>query len=132
MYNEDEHGNPSSLIPAGRPWRVRLFLHADARVKDLEVAVGLRSADGLALRSTWGEIPETKAGDLECVFSETCVLLSAGTYPLVVGLSLRNQPVQYVEDAGRLEIGVCADGLHVKDVTHGVFLNQMGFAVQQA
>ncbi len=101
---ESLEGNPLFVIPVGRPWRVRVGLRVARRQDEFVAAVGLKAADGTAIQTAWIPPQRLEPGDYEAVFTQDRVVLEAGTYTLLVGLTDAGRGLQQFE-AVRFEIG---------------------------
>jgi lipopolysaccharide transport system ATP-binding protein len=130
---EDGKGRPSSAIPVGSPWQVRIYFKINRRVEHFLIALGLWTNLNAALRASWS-VPQTlEPGDYQAIFREETLLLATGRYPIGLGLSSFERSFHYVENAGILEIADLADGIDLVRISGvGVILNPMKIELQRS
>lgn len=125
---EDLHGNPCNDFSVGSGWQVRILFKIRNRIPGFIIALGMMTADDVALRTSWSKAEDIDPGDYEVVFKEEKVMFGAGYYKLVVGLSSRMMSIQYVENCAYLRINEEIP-LHLESVKYssgvGLVLNPM-------
>jgi lipopolysaccharide transport system ATP-binding protein len=122
---ETPDGAAPASIPVGQPWRVRVRFRVVTAQENFVVAVGLKAADGTAVQTAWIPPRNLAPGDYEAVFQQDRVILEAGSYTLLVGLSERDRSLQQFE-AARIEItSEGAAGYYAGTSGLGIVLNSM-------
>lgn len=131
---EDENGEPSSEIPVGKNWQVRVYFHLNKYVEHFIIALGIVTPFDLALQTSWSEAGNFSPGKYEVVFKNQEVLLTSGQYKLAVGLSSHEKPFQYVENAAWLTIsdaGFIDVDKRVVNTKSGLLLNSMNITFEK-
>jgi len=120
-----QEGTPTDCLPVGCPWRARVrFVIATAQ-PDFVISLGLKSADGTAVQTAWLPPQTLGPGDYEAEFVQDRVILEAGTYTVLVGLSSGDRGLQQFE-AARLDITAAnARGYYAGTSGVGLVLNSM-------
>jgi lipopolysaccharide transport system ATP-binding protein len=101
---EDMNGNPFNDFSVGQPWQVRIFFEILRKTPGVMIALGILTNEDVGLRTSWSDLENLEPGKYEAVFKESTLWLGAGNYKLIVGLSSRMLPFQYVENAANLRI----------------------------
>ncbi len=92
-------GRQPAVIPVGVPWRIRLAIRVRQPQRRFVAAVGIKSADGIAVQTAWLPPQDLAAGDYEAVFTQDRVNLEGGSYSLLVGLTENDRQLQQFEAA---------------------------------
>ncbi|HNT37441.1 MAG TPA: ABC transporter ATP-binding protein, partial [bacterium] len=80
----------------------------------------------VTLRTSWSPAQTLNPGDYDAVFREHAVILAAGRYQLVIGLSSYERTFHYVRNAGILEVAGFAEGIDLVRVSNtALVLNPM-------
>jgi lipopolysaccharide transport system ATP-binding protein len=126
---EDTNGNLINEIPVGRPWQVRVQFKLNKNVKHFIAALGIVNSLDINLRTSWSKEVDLDAGDYEAVFREDQLLLAAGTYHLVLGLSSFERSIHYIENVASITISDIGDPTLDKTIVRtsgvGLILNPM-------
>ncbi|MBD1906676.1 ABC transporter ATP-binding protein [Funiculus sociatus GB2-A5] len=127
---EDESGNPATTIPIGQPWQIRVYFTINEKIEHFIIALGFRTSDEIPLRTCWSKPWSLVPGEYQAVFREETVILGAGRYSIIVGLSSRNQSFHYVENTGVLEIAEYTDKIELlKNSNVGIILNSLNIDI---
>jgi lipopolysaccharide transport system ATP-binding protein len=119
---EDGNSRPATAIPVGQPWQIRVHLKITQRLEHFMIALGVRTNTGVTLRTSWS-VPRTlEPGEYQAVFREETVLLGSGRYHLMLGLSTYERSLQYIEDAGVLEVAEFGEGISLPRVSNSGFI----------
>jgi homopolymeric O-antigen transport system ATP-binding protein len=130
---EDGQGRPSSAIPVGSPWQIRVYFKINRRVEHFIIALGLWTSLNANLRASWSDPKTIEPGDYQAVFREETLLLATGRYPIGLGLSSFERSFHYVENVGSLGISDVADGIDLVRISGvGVVLNPMKIKLQMS
>jgi lipopolysaccharide transport system ATP-binding protein len=124
-------GEPLPVFPVGQPWRIRVRFRAAAAQTNFVIAVGLVASDGTPVQTVWHPPQALPSGNYEALFEQTAVMLEAGHYTVVVGLSENDRSIQQVEAT---HIDVVSEGaLGYLPVTSGAgaVLNSMRSTLAQ-
>ena len=128
----DASDQEKATIPVGQPWKIRLYVVVCEPIDSLVVGLGMRNQRGIAIRTSWTEPFNAKTGKYRITFNEDQVMLCPGLYELQVGLSVGGRTVlQYMADAGRMEIAPYTDGIALVTLSSGLIANQMKTDVAQ-
>ena len=101
---EDSKGNPSTEIPVGQEWQIRVYLKVLKKTENLVVAIGFITELGIPLRSCWSQPQSLESGESEVIFKENNIVFAPGNYSICIGLSVYGVSIQYVENTGILSI----------------------------
>ena len=101
---EDSKGNPSTEIPVGQEWQIRVYLKVLKKTENLVVAIGFITELGIPLRSCWSQPQSLESGEYEVIFKENNIVFAPGNYSICIGLSVYGVSIQYVENTGILSI----------------------------
>jgi hypothetical protein len=92
--------------------------------------LGVLTDDGIGLQTAWSPPRPLPTGDWELVFHQSALVLAAGSYGLVVGLSENNQSFQQFE---ALRLHVTAEGAvgyYAATSGVGLVLNSMSVEIR--
>jgi lipopolysaccharide transport system ATP-binding protein len=126
---ETVDGRLARTLPAGQPWRVRVQVHIERLQRNFVIALGIRSGDGTSIQTVWLPPRELPRGDYETVFTQDRVILEAGTYSLLVGISEDSRDLQQFEVACLDITGENAVGYFPATSGVGAVLNSMTIAI---
>ncbi len=123
---EDENGIPTTSIPVGKMWQIRVNFTVTRSMNHFVIALGIRTNEEIPLKTSWSKSYSISSGEYEAVFREEVIILGSGRYPLILGLSQNGQTFHYTENAGVLEIAEFSEGIDLVNVTTvGSVLNPM-------
>lgn len=118
-------GTPSIFVPVGRPWRARIGFRVVTAQRNFVISIGLKANDGTSVQTTWIPPRDLEVGDYEAEFVQDRVVLEAGTYVVLVGLSENDRGLQQFE-AARIDFsGEGAEGYYAGTSGLGSVLNSM-------
>ena len=93
------------------------------------IALGITTDLDVNLRTAWSKACDLSSGDYEAIFSEDDLLLSSGTYNLIVGLSSNESTFQYLDNIATINISDVPDPKLDKSILRlknaGLLLNPM-------
>jgi lipopolysaccharide transport system ATP-binding protein len=122
---ETPDGRTACALPIGQPWRVRVRVHVEKLQRNFVIALGIRSGDGTPVQTAWLPPRDLTPGDYEAVFTQDRVVLEAGTYSLLVGLSESVRDLQQFNVASLDIAGENALGYFPATSGFGAVLNSM-------
>lgn len=127
---ETPDGRPLSVQhQVGSPWRARVSFKLCRAMKDCVIAIGVVSAEGVAVQTAWSEPTSLNEGDHAVVFQES-IILAAGSYTIVASLSEGDRNFQQLR-AARLEIsGPGINGYYPVTSGVGAVLNSMKISIE--
>jgi hypothetical protein len=129
---EDANGKPINTIAAGQKWQVRLFFKVNKRTEHFIIGIGIINAMDVNFRTTWSAPQDIEPGYYEAVFSDHSILMSAGEYKILIGITSYQRPVQYVENVAVLRISEI-DGINDERILrisgNGLVLNPMNVQI---
>ena len=132
---EDAQGKPINTIAAGQKWQVRLFFKVNKRTEHFIIGIGISNAMDVNFRTTWSAPKDIEPGYFEAVFSDHNILMSAGEYKILIGITSYQRPVQYVENVAVLrisEIDEINDERILRISGNGLVLNPMNVEIMKA
>ncbi|MEM9830568.1 MAG: polysaccharide ABC transporter ATP-binding protein [Bacteroidota bacterium] len=128
---ENEQSEITSILPLAKPWQVRVKFTLLNHVSHFIIAIGIKTTDDTAIRTTWSKPQDLEPGDYEAVFRDDSVFLCSGVYKLAIGLSSRERSFQYFSEGAYIEF----DDFVKKDTAlrnnSGLILNQMSVNISQ-
>jgi hypothetical protein len=104
-------------------------VHIERLQRNFVIALGIRSGDGTSIQTVWLPPRELPRGDYETVFTQDRVILEAGTYSLLVGISEDSRDLQQFEVACLDITGENAVGYFPATSGVGAVLNSMTIAI---
>jgi lipopolysaccharide transport system ATP-binding protein len=128
-----EHENMAltKVVPLFRPFSISIDVTIVEPIKHFIIGLGMSTIDGTPVRTVWTKPIDVAPGVYRIKFEERTIEFCSGKYRISVGLSSREQLVQYVADASILEFEKTFDKAKVVNSSLGVILNQMEFSIQQ-
>ncbi len=128
---ETLNGSPTTFIPVGHPWRTRIGFCVVTAQRNFVISIGLKSAEGSSVQTAWLPPRDLAPGNYEAEFVQDRVVLEAGAYTLLVGLSESDRAFQQFE-AARLDFsGENAVGYYAGTSGLGTVLNSMQINFRQ-
>jgi lipopolysaccharide transport system ATP-binding protein len=125
---EDLKGNPISTIPVGKKWQVRIYFRMNKRTSHFIIGIGISNTMDVNFRTTWSSPMEIEKGEYEIIFRDTNILMSAGEYKMLIGLTSFQRSIQYAENIAVLrisEIDEINDERILRISGNGLVLNPM-------
>ncbi len=101
---EDDKGKICSEIPIGRKWSVKVYYVVNKKIPALVAAVGITNQYELSIKTSWQVPFEALPGTYCATFKEEDVIYSSGKYNINLGLSDKNEVIQYIENACSFDI----------------------------
>jgi lipopolysaccharide transport system ATP-binding protein len=121
---EAMNGVETRTFAVGQMWRVRVKFKLVRPHPDLVVGIGIISMEGFPVQTAWAPPTSFREGEGSAVF-EQLVALQAGSYNIIIGLSVKGNTFQRVE-AGSINIsGENPVGFFPVTSGAGVVLNSM-------
>jgi len=118
-------GRVAQALPVGQPWRARVRVHIEKNQRNFVIAFGIKSGDGTSIQTAWLPARDMPRGDYEAVFTQDRVVLEAGTYSLLVGISESSHELQQFGIACLDITGENAHGYFPATSGVGAVLNSM-------
>jgi lipopolysaccharide transport system ATP-binding protein len=129
---EDENGKPTSLIPFGEAWQVRIDFTLVQSTHSFIIAAGLRTGEEFPIRTCWSTEENLQEGHYQAVFREENLILSVGRYCLVVGLSQSKQTFHYIDNLVFFEVVESSRGADfVTTSGNGIIYNTMDIKINK-
>lgn len=111
-------------------WQLKIGFHTPYPVANLVVTIGLLTSDNILLRNVFSKPFQTEKGNYEAVFIENTIVYGAGTYQIIISLSINNHIIQSIEDAIFItfeETSLQQSSQNAKN--KGLILNQMNIKI---
>lgn len=126
------NNEPLSEIPIGKPWKVTIDFTVKEHIKGLVVGLGMVNSFETPIRTCWNLPRDFAPGNYKACFEEDKIVFTPGRYRLLVGLSIGNITIQYLDKDMFMHI---SDAVEHQDNsviqnTNGVLLNQMKMYVE--
>ncbi len=99
------HGEISAPLPVGAPWLVEVELEVRKPIPNGIVALGLKTADGIWVRTGWSPPRDLSPGKMRITFASGNWRLAPGRYYAAIGFSSSSRSIHYIEEAALLTIG---------------------------
>ncbi|MCA6444061.1 MAG: ABC transporter ATP-binding protein [Bacteroidetes bacterium] len=134
VYIESEKGQPLMEIPVGDNWRVRITINLTQDVEHFIGGMGIVSALDQPIRTTWTKPLNIKKGNYELIFTNNDLMLTTGTYKIVIGLSSNERTFHYDDSTVSLNIsdaGDTANNNRIVNTQSGLILNPMPYEFNQ-
>ena len=125
---------PLNEIPIGRPWKVVVELTVQHSVKGLIVGLGMVNSFEVPIRTCWNLPQDFEPGNYKATFIEDQIVFTPGRYKLLVGLSVGNISIEYVDKEIFMHISDAVERQDdsVMQNSNGVLLNQMKMYVEKS
>jgi lipopolysaccharide transport system ATP-binding protein len=122
---ETKKGPAPSVLPIGAYWQARVQFTVGRKMDEFVIGLGVVANDGTPVQTAWSERMIVQPGSYEAVFGQDHVILAAGSYDLLVGISQRGQSIQQIRVA-RLDVSPeNAEGSYELTSGAGMVLNSM-------
>jgi lipopolysaccharide transport system ATP-binding protein len=124
---EAPDGRPALSFPVGQPWQCRVRFTVTTPQKNLVLGIGIVSAHGTSVQTAWSEARSVCSGEHEVIFEQDRVILEAGSYSILIGLTEGGRHLQQFE-AARIEFeckSELGDGPYQKTSGVGFVINSM-------
>lgn len=128
VFIEDEYGKPLVEIPVGSNWRVRICFTILKKLEHFIGGMGIVSALDLPVRTSWSIPQIINPGEYEIIFTNNDLMLTTGTYKLVIGLSNNEITFHYNDSTVSIVIsdaGDTATNNRIVNTQSGLILNSM-------
>jgi lipopolysaccharide transport system ATP-binding protein len=125
---EDLNGNLLNDISIGTPWQLRVFYKLTKKTDHFIIGMGTITAHDLSLRTSWSKPMDFDSGDYEAVFINDDIILTTGTYTLIIGLSQNESTFHYIDNLIKIKISEVSSLIENKQIvnTHnGLIINPM-------
>ena len=80
------------------PWQLKVGFHVRYPVSNLVVSVGLMTSENILIRNISSQAFQAENGNYEAVFLENEIIYGAGTYQIILSLSVNNHIIQHIDD----------------------------------
>lgn len=131
---EDNQGNLLNEIPVGSSWRVRIQFTIKNYTPHFILGLGIVTTTDFAVRTTWSEPKDMEKGNYEIVFENNDLMLTTGTYNLIIGLSSNGNAFQYDDNSITIcisDAGVISKNNRVLNTQSGLILNPMSVSLNK-
>lgn len=124
-------GRSLKVVSLMEAFCLRVRFTVTENIKHFIVGIGMTTIDGFSVRTVWSKPVDISHGDYEAVFEEKSVFFGSGKYKIIIGLSSREQPIQYLPDAAVIEIENSGDKERLISSTLGIVLNPMDIKMEK-
>ena len=126
---ETENGSRPVAWPVGTKWRASVNFRLARTMEEFVIGLGVSAEDGSAVQTAWSSPRRLQQGAHTAVFDQSTVVLAAGSYQLMIGLTERDKTFQQIAVA-RVQIsGENPIGHFPITSGAGWVLNSMGITV---
>lgn len=127
-----DHENKSlNYLPISNDWKIEIEISVKENIPHFIIAAGLTNNENSPIRTTWSKPVNINPGKYRIVFFEDVIFLGAGIYNLHVGISSREQAIQYLENILNFEFDTYVDKEIALRADAGVILNQMKYTITE-
>jgi lipopolysaccharide transport system ATP-binding protein len=124
-------GKKCKRIPLLDSFSIRIRVTVKKRLPHFIVGLGITTPDDISIHTSFSKPLDIETGTYEYHFQENVKHYSAGKYKIKVGLSSRENAVQYIDDYVYIEIDDHHDKEKVLRSNMGLILNPMDIEVQR-
>lgn len=129
---ETDSGGRPPIWPVGMKWRAKVDFVIARPMAEFTIALGITGNDGTPVQTAWSAPMSVEPGAYSAVFEQSSVVLAAGSYGLLVGLSENDKTFQQLRVA-QMEISPEGAVGHFPVTSGvGVVLNSMAVRVARA
>ncbi|MDO9000770.1 MAG: polysaccharide ABC transporter ATP-binding protein [Bacteroidota bacterium] len=128
---KNHEGNSLNFLPISNDWKVEIEITVNENIPHFIIAAGFTNNENIPIRTTWTKPINIKPGKYLIVFNEDKIYLGAGIYNLHVGLSSREQVIQYLENILNVEFDTYVNKEISLRSDSGVILNQMNYTLNE-
>ncbi|HTA27463.1 MAG TPA: polysaccharide ABC transporter ATP-binding protein [Bacteroidia bacterium] len=101
---EDINGNLLTEVPVGKRWQIRVIFTLTRTIEHFIIAIGLKNAMEVPIRTFYSNAKTMEADEYEAIFKSDDIILAAGRYNIVLGLSSHESSFYYQEDIAAISI----------------------------
>lgn len=124
-------GSPATVLSVGEIWSVRLRFRVARQMSAFVASVGFITAAGMPVQTVWTSPARLPPGEFEASFLQDKVIIGAGSYDVIAGLSENECAIQQM-NCGRIDIsGEGAIGYFQVTSGVGAVLNSMAVTVRR-
>ncbi len=130
---ENEAGRPSTEIPVGANWQVRVFYKLNKPAPHFVAGLGIVTLFDFAVRTSWSKPADSRPGEYEALFVNNDLMLVTGQYKLVIGLSTQGRVIQYLDSTVSLsisEITALGGEERILNASSGLIINPMPVTIK--
>jgi hypothetical protein len=128
----DEFGKTIPEVILGKKYSIGVFFEVKKKTEGLVIAIGINSAFGQAIRTTWSVPKNLTEGKYYAKFENDGIILATGQYKLTVGISAEKRVIHYAENCGMLAISDVSDIYDDEQIINtqsGLLINQMNVEI---
>jgi len=101
---EDINGNFLTEVPIGKRWQIRVIFTLNRDMEHFIIAIGMKNAMEVPIRTFYSKPATIEKGEYEAIFRSDDIILAAGRYSLVLGLSSHENSFYYQDDIAAISI----------------------------
>ncbi len=137
VYIEDFQGNLLPQIAIGENWQVRIKFRINKQLEHFIIGIGVMTSAQVGLWTSWSTPMEIEKGAYEVQFKNDQIMLAAGNYSIILGLSNYEKAFHYIESAIEIEVSdikhdsVKNDPRLIKTNGSGVLLNPLEIIISK-
>jgi lipopolysaccharide transport system ATP-binding protein len=94
----DGNGAPTSEISVGRPWRIEVDFTIERPLRGFVLGIGFIKDPDVSVRTAWSLPSDVEPGRYTASFTEEHIFFSPGRLRVLVGLSVREQTFQSIQE----------------------------------
>ena len=128
---KNNEGVSLNYLPISNNWKIEIEITVNESIPHFIIAAGLSNNENIPIRTTWSKPENIKPGKYRIIFSEDSIYLGSGIYNLHIGLSAREQVIQYLENVLNIEFDSYVDKEIALRTDSGVILNQMKYSINE-
>ncbi|MBS1650690.1 MAG: ATP-binding cassette domain-containing protein [Bacteroidetes bacterium] len=120
-----------NILQISNNWKVEIIFTVKEFVPHFIIALGMSNAENIPIRTSWSSPTNIKPGKYSIVFSEDLIYFTSGQYKLHIGLSSREQVLQYIDSALTIEFETFVEKEVALRTDAGLVLNQMKYTLTE-
>lgn len=87
-----------TIITTFSEWSVEVVLQVNKPVEDFVIGMGIITATGVGVTTTWSKQLNLEPGVYIATFDNKKLFLAEGSFKLVIGTSIRDKSIEYVDE----------------------------------
>jgi lipopolysaccharide transport system ATP-binding protein len=128
---KNKEGLALSNLPVSNDWKIEVDIIVNEKIPHFITGVGMTNNENIPIRTSWSKPQNIEVGKYKITFIENNIFLGSGIYNLHVGLSSREQVVQYLDNILSFEFDTYVDKDIALRTDSGVILNQMNYTMDK-
>jgi lipopolysaccharide transport system ATP-binding protein len=127
----NKNGEPCNKIPLFEAFSIKVFITVKEKIPYFITGIGISTFDDIALNTTHSSPMDIEPGKYEYTFKEEIKFYTTGKYKIYVGLSSRENNIQFLDDLVSVEFDDEFSKEELLSNKVGYLLNQMNVEIKK-